>query len=129
MKKRCKRAGILVGNIVFIILNLLFLTMLILFITRQGGGVIILEQSYAKQIALIMDSAKPGMQIYLNMENALEIAKEKWGEDHLNEIVGIRDNMVRVRLSDKSGHSYSFFNNITIKGYYYDKLNGYVINT
>lgn len=124
-----KRAGILVGNIVFIILNLIFLTMLVLFIARQGGGAILLEQSYAKQIALIIDSAKPGMQIYLNMEDALEIARKKLGEEHLNEIIKIKDNIVTVKLSDKSGYSYSFFNDIEIKGKYYDKLNGYVINT
>ena len=44
-----KKADLLVGNIVFLILNLLFLSTLILFVANQGEGVILLEETYAKQ--------------------------------------------------------------------------------
>ena len=63
-----KRGTILVENVIFIILNLLFLIILILFIAKQGSGAIIVEQSYAKQIALLIDSAKPISIIELNMD-------------------------------------------------------------
>ena len=62
-----KRGQILVENIVFIILNLVFLTILILFIFSKSGSEANLEEKYSKQIALIIDSAKPGMTIHLNM--------------------------------------------------------------
>ncbi|GAJ02310.1 unnamed protein product [marine sediment metagenome] len=51
-----KRGTILAENIIFITLNILFLVILILFIWKQGAGAIVLEQSYAKQIALLVDS-------------------------------------------------------------------------
>jgi hypothetical protein len=131
MKKKNKRAGILVGNVVFIILNLIFLTILILFIARQGSGVVLLEQSYAKQIALIFDSAKPGTTIFLDFEKGIEKIKKNFGESYIEkekfseEIVTFKDNIVTVKLDKgaRQGYSYSFFNDIELDkfGYYIDE--------
>lgn len=107
-----KRANILIENVIFIILNVVFLGILILFIFKQGVGVVVLEQSYAKQIALLIDSAKPGMVITLDMIDAIEEAdKEAWNH---NDIVNIQGNIVTVKLSEKGGHSYSFFNDVEV---------------
>ena len=67
IKLKNKRGTILVENVVFIILNLLFLSIVILFLFKQGGGAILMEQSYAKNIALLIDSSKPVMELKLNM--------------------------------------------------------------
>lgn len=109
MKK--KRGQILVENIIFIILNLVFLTILILFIYSKSGGEAVLEEKYSKQIALIIDSAKPGMIIHLNMENAIKKAEENKFEEG---IVSFEGNTVTVKLREKGGSSYSFFNNVDI---------------
>lgn len=113
IKKRVsKRANILVGNIVFIVLNVVFLSILILFLVSKTGSAAVLEEKYSKQIALILDSAKPGMIIHLNMEDAIDKAKkENWD---FNNIVMIHDNIVTVKLREKGGYSYSFFNNIDV---------------
>ena len=72
MKKRLnKKANILTENIIFIVLNLLFITILILFLFSKMGSAAVLEEKYAKQIALIIDSAKPFTEISLNMEDAI----------------------------------------------------------
>ena len=63
-----KRGEILVENVIFIVLNLIFLTILILFLFSKMGSAAVLEEKYAKQIALIIDSSKPRMEIHLNME-------------------------------------------------------------
>ena len=110
MRRYNRRGTILVENIIFIILNLIFLTILILFIARQGQGVIVLEQSYAKEIALIIDSAKPGMTLRLDIKDGLELA-DKNGIAK-KDIVKINGNVVTVKLSKDSGFSYSFFNNV-----------------
>lgn len=107
-----KRGIILVENIIFIVLNLIFLTILILFIARQGQGAIVLEQSYAKEIALMIDSAKPGMTLRLDMKEGFELA-EKNGIAK-KKIVEINENIVTVKLSGKSGFSYSFFNDVKV---------------
>lgn len=119
--------SLLLENIVFIILNLIFLTVLVLFIARQGSGTILLEEAYAKQIALIMDSAKPGMTISLDFEKGIEKIKQSFGEEYLEKsnfnstIVTFEDNIVTVKLEKgkREGYSYSFFNTqLNRFGYY-----------
>lgn len=129
-----KEGTILIENIVFIILNLLFITILVLFIFRQGNGAILLEQSYAKNIALIIDSARPVTEIKLNMEDAFKLA-EKNGIKR-EDIVKIDKNLVTVKLSEKGGYQYSFFNDVDVSIYpdffpetnYIIKINGYKLN-
>ena len=70
-----KRGNILTENIIFIILNLVFVVILVLFIFSRMSGEGVLEEKYAKQIALIVDGAKPVMEIHLNMQDAVEKAK------------------------------------------------------
>jgi hypothetical protein len=111
-----RKANILTENIIFIILNLLFLSILILFVFSKSGGAAVLEEKYSKQIALILDSAKPGMTIRLNMDDALN-KKEK--DFDSNSIVAIQNNIVTMQLREKGGYSYSFFNDIDVN-YYFD---------
>lgn len=119
------RGVILVENIVFIILNLIFLTILVLFIARQGEGAVILEESYAKEIALLIDSAKPGMVMQLDMEDAREVA-EKNGID-FDKIVKREKNIITVKLTKDSGYSYSFFNDVDVSVFPAPKDDLYVI--
>ncbi len=132
MKKiRGKKGTILIENVIFIVLNILFITILVLFLFRQGNGAVVLEQSYAKNIALLIDSAKPIMEIKLNMEDAINLA-EKNGVNR-EDVVKINENIVTVKLSEKGGYQYSFFNNVDATAYpdifpeknYIIKINGY----
>jgi len=130
-KKRGKRGTILIENIIFIILNLAYLSILVLFLFRQGNGAIALEQSYAKNIALLIDSSKPVMEMKLNMEDAMNLA-EKNGIA-IEDIVKIAGNIITVKLSSKGGYEYSFFNEVDVTAYpdvspeknYIIKINGY----
>jgi hypothetical protein len=110
-----KRGTILVENIVFIILNLLFLSILVLFLMRQGNGAIVLEQTYSKQIAMVIDSARPDMIVKMDMYKGKKLA-EKNGID-FNDAVKIEGNTVIVKLSKKGGYSYSFFNDVSVSPY------------
>jgi len=105
-----KKGNILTGNIIFIILNLVFLSILIIFLFSKMGSAIVLEEKYAKQIALILDSAEPGMIIHLNMKDAIKIANKE--DRDLNNVISVQDNIVKVQLGEKGGYSYSFFNDI-----------------
>lgn len=113
-----KRGNILIENVVFIVLTLIFLTILTLFLFSRMGGAAILEEKYAKQIALLIDSAKPKMIIALTMKDAFEKA-EKENFD-FSKVVVIQENVVTVRLKEGIGYSYSFFNNIKIDNIYQD---------
>lgn len=105
-----KKGNILTENIIFIILNLVFLSILIIFLFSKMGGAAVLEEKYAKQISLILDSAEPVMIISINMEDAIKIANKE--NRDLNNIISIQDNVVKVQLREKGGYSYSFFNDI-----------------
>jgi hypothetical protein len=74
------------------------------------GAAAVLEEKYAKQIALILDSAEPGMVISLNMKDAIKIANKE--NRDLNNVISIQDNVVKVQLREKGGYSYSFFNDL-----------------
>ncbi len=107
-----KKGAILAEQTIFIILNLVFLTILIAFLFLKSGDAAVLEERYAKQIALTMDSAKPMMEITLDMEKAM-----KKSEIDFAEVVKIDDNVVTVKLREKGGYSYSFFNDVSVYVY------------
>jgi hypothetical protein len=85
---------------------------LVVFLIKQGTGAIVLEQAYSKEIAMLIDSAKPGMIIKLDMEKGEKLAEER-GVD-FNNVVKITGNTIKVRLSEKGGYTYSFFNDVSV---------------
>lgn len=113
MKGKKGDGTILVENIIYLILNLLFFAILIVFLIKQSSGAALLEQTYSKKIALLIDQAKPGMIIKLNLEKALKVAKQ----DKLTpqEILIIEGNFVKVTLEDGGGQEYHFFNDLDVK--------------
>ncbi len=123
MKKIRKRGNILTKNIIFIVLNLAFLTILLLFLFSKTGSAAVLEEKYTKQIAFMVDAAEPGMIIHLNMEDAIEKAVKE-GINPSN-IVSINGNVITVKLSGKGSNpksSYSFFNDVKVDANF-DTLN------
>lgn len=110
-----KKGEILIENVVFIILNVMFLAILILFLMKQGQGAVLLEGSYAKEAALLIDDAKPGMIFILNMETGMKVAEEN-GID-FSDVVEVGNNYVSVKLTDKGGYRYTFFNKVNVSTY------------
>lgn len=108
-------------NIIFIVLNLVFIGILMLFLSIKSNDAYSMEEGYAKKIALILDSAKPGMVIHLNMEDA--IAKAQKNSEDIKKIVSITGNAVTVKLRAEGGYSYSFFNNVDVSSYIDDTNN------
>jgi hypothetical protein len=117
--------------VIFILLNLVFLSIMLTFLFSQGNGAIVLEQSYAKNIALLIDASTPKMDMKINMDKAFDLAEKK--EIPRDEIVKIENNTVTVKLSANSGYSYSFFNDVDVSAYadiypnknFIIKINGY----
>lgn len=111
MIKSKKGSNILTENVIFIILNIVFLAVMIIFLFLKSGDVAPIEEKYAKEIALMIDAARPGMEISFEMGDAVEKAKkEKWD---FNEIVSFDGNVVNVKLRENGGYEYSFFNDVT----------------
>ena len=55
-------------NIIFILLTIIIIVALLYFVNSRKDSAYVYEQAYAKQIALLIDKAQPGMIIYLNIQ-------------------------------------------------------------
>lgn len=89
--------------------------MLLLFLWQQSGSEAILEETYSKKIALLVDSAKPVTEIRVNMQDALKASKDN--NFDFDKVVSIDQNSVHVKLDDKGGHQYSHFNDVSVSQY------------
>jgi hypothetical protein len=114
--KKGEGNDLFLNNFVDIILDFIFFGVLILFLLNQNYKISFLELNYAKNIALLIDNAKPGMTITFDLSDAVKIAKSN-GVD-INDMIKIQDNKVLVTLARGKWSSYSFFNNINIVSYY-----------
>lgn len=125
--KNRKGMTLLLENIIFIILNLIFIAILIVFLVSKSNSASVLEEKYSKEIALMLDSARPGMIITFNVADAVSAAEKNLGKGNVKDFVTIKSNVVNVNLGTKIGYSYSFFNYINFDGknsnYYFDKVN------
>jgi hypothetical protein len=104
-----KGADILHNAIIFVILNVIFFAALIFFVSRSSAGINIVEQTYAKQIALIIDQAKPGTIIEVDVSELYEQA-DKNSFDRLGTVkIDNDENKVYIKVTEGKGHSYNFF--------------------
>jgi hypothetical protein len=100
---------IVVENIIFFVLNIIFFVFLLIFVYGSGNNKMIHEQSYAKDIALIIDNGSPGMSVLLNVKDAVEIAKgNNFPADRIFTL-DKKNNKVLVTLAEKGGYAYQYF--------------------
>lgn len=106
-------SDILMENVIFIIIVVLFFAIMFLFISRIGTNSEIYEQVYAKQIALLIDKAKDGTSIEMDISKLSDLAKKN---RYYGEIIKIDSSLgiVNVRLASGNGFDYKFFNKINV---------------
>ena len=102
--------------LLFIILSMVFFSLILYFIYSSAGKSLIYEQVYAKQIALIIDNSKPDMAVSLNVSKAVEIAEKR--HLNINNVFKIdnKEKKVIVSLSGKGGYSYYYFSDYNVTG-------------
>jgi hypothetical protein len=106
------KRGILIGQVIFIILNITFFIILMAFVLKAGSGALVLEQVYAKQIGLIIDGAKPKTAVLLDVVDAVELAeKNKVNLDSVFRIVGDK---VVVSLKGNKPYSFQFYSDYKV---------------
>jgi hypothetical protein len=69
------RGELIWPTVIFLTLTALFLLLLGAFVYASSTGGIIYEQIYAKKIAVAIDSAKPGTELFFDVSKGNEIAK------------------------------------------------------
>lgn len=110
-----KKADLLHENVIFIVLNVIFFVMMILFIQMKGSAIHIAEEETAKQIALIIDAAKPGTEIQINLLDFFEKAEEKGMRRDKSVFINNEQNIVLVKGSSDTFYDYSYFNDVNVK--------------
>jgi len=109
-----KKAGILHENVIFIILNVVFFSIMLVFIYLQTSSVHLDEEQTAKQIALLIDASRPDTIIEINLKDIFEEA-EKNGINREN-VVQINEDksLVIVKASEDSFFEYGYFNDVYV---------------
>lgn len=105
----------LLETIMFIVLNAIFFVALIVFAYMQSSGAALYEQTYAKQIGLLIDEARPMMTITLDIGKGIELAK-KSGVTNLDGIVRIDESKkeVVVGLTGRGGYKFQYFSDYDV---------------
>jgi hypothetical protein len=102
----------LTSFVIFLVLNLMFFSAMFIFVTSSGENSAFYEQKYSKEIALIVDSSYPGMQVSINVTELGDFISDK--NIPPEEIFKIGNGEVRVKLSDSS-YSYPIFSDYEIE--------------
>jgi len=105
--KSKKGVGLVTGTIMFLILNIVFFGMMVIYVSSIGTGAEVVEDGYAKKIVLIIDSARPGTNIAIDISELYEEAeKNNFNGEVLN---FTSDNRVLVKVTTGEGNSYQYF--------------------
>lgn len=106
-----KRGELLMQNVIYVLVVIVFFTILMIFVVNSTSNVASLEQKTAKQIALAIDSANPGTQVLINLGDVLKQKRILNNEDVIK--IDNENRVVRVLLDDekgRTGFSYGYFN-------------------
>ncbi len=104
-----KGSDILHSAVIFFVLNIVFFALILLFVSWTSGGTVAIEKKYARQIALIIDQAKPGTNIDMEISELYEFADKNNFERMKTVKINDTENKVHVKVKEGEGHSYSFF--------------------
>lgn len=103
-----KGLGLLHSSITFIIFTAVIAAALSIFVAWAGTGVGVKEQIYAKQIALLIDQAKPGTELTIDMSEMYDIAeKNKYNGKPIE--IDYNKNKIIVRLVHGKGYGFRYF--------------------
>lgn len=85
----------LLQYIIYIVLTLIISSAIIVFVLRVAEGASFNEKIYAKNIALLIDDAKPGTTIIVDIEKGAKIAEKS----NFKPEIKIQENKVIVKLA------------------------------
>lgn len=99
--------------IIFLILNTVFFVVLLIFVYNVGTRSFVYEETYAKQIAMVIDNVEPEMAILMDINKAVEFAEKN--KKSIEEIIQLDKGNNRVKVSfDKGGYSYEYFSDYDV---------------
>lgn len=119
-----KRGQISMEVVVFLILNILAFSIGFFFIGDALDGVAFYERAYAKELAFLIDTARPGTDISLDFSKGLKIASEQGVRgEALDNLVIINNETgeIIVWLGGKGSKSFRHFSDYHLVGYFQEE--------
>lgn len=111
--KRGESDDVIFPTVIFVLVNIIFFSFLIAFVYRGASGALAYEQTYAKEIALILDKAKSGSNISIDFSEGYEISKKNnFAQNDFSNLVRIDKDKVYVSLDNGGGYSMPYFSNL-----------------
>ena len=108
-----KRGEDIFPNVIFIVVNILFFSMLMLFVFKASTGAMVYEQAYVKQIALLIDYSTPKTDVKIDFTKAMEVAKENKKTGDLVKIDDVNKEVI-VSLSGQGGYAFKYFSDYDV---------------
>lgn len=110
-----KRAqNLLPGTTIFIILNILFFSSMLLFITQVGSTDNFLEKKEVRRIALAIDQLKPGTELVMDISELCKAAEKNNFNGNIVTLADSNSGMITVRVANGDGNSFRTFTKLEI---------------
>ncbi len=102
--------------IVFFVLVVAFFSIMILFVHRVAVSASVYEEIYSKKIALIIDEARPGSVLTLDISKIVSLARKNgFSEIQIkNKIITIDNNLVKVQLDSSGSYGFEYFSDYPV---------------
>ena len=122
---RAKKASeMLIEGVVNVVIVLIFFGIVFLAVYLFGEGISLREQLYSKEIALAIDSSKPGTILTYDLsgfhDKILNVGTEN--------VISFKDNSVTIKLDRKGkGYSTKYFSNYEVSSAFDDDGNKLIV--
>ncbi|MBM3246937.1 hypothetical protein FJZ17_00125 [Candidatus Pacearchaeota archaeon] len=118
--KNKKGDEIISKQLIFLILNLIFLLAIMFFIVRASTGAAVLEETSAKTVAILIDSMKPGTEANFSLTKLYDFAEKN---RYSGQVISIdsNTNTIHIQVLGSGGYNFQFLSSSKSFSYYVDK--------
>lgn len=109
-----KADSIITGEVIFIILNIVFFACMFFFVSKSATGEKIYEEMYAKKVALAIENSRPGIEMSIMLDKLYEFADANNIQRKEALKIDSEKNLVIVRLKKGEGIKYQFFSDYEV---------------
>lgn len=108
-------------QVIFLVLVIAFMAVFFIFVRNSLTGSLVQEEVYAKKIALLLDSAKPGTDLLLDITSLKEVAAKTQSKNVEGQFITLNSDKnsvtVSLRLGER-GYTYPYFSDYNASGQY-----------
>ncbi|PIO05236.1 hypothetical protein COT47_05610 [Candidatus Woesearchaeota archaeon CG08_land_8_20_14_0_20_43_7] len=109
--KSKKSQNLITGVIMFLILNVVFFSIMFIFVGSVGKTEGFIEKEYSRKISLMIDKSLPGTEVSIDISELYSYARNN---NYAGNIVTMDyvNNKVIVKLKDGEGSSFYYFSKL-----------------